>query len=433
MTIHELFVLLKKRIVNFFSQSLFANAGYLLGLNLFPSAIGFLFWGIASRLFNVSDVGLASAVLSAVALLAGISNLGFSTGVIRLLPEAAQPRRLLNTVYSLSLITASGIGGIYLLSLPLWSAEMANYFRGPFFTVGFLLYVVVTSLGSLIRDTYVARRRAQYAFVYTVITQILRLVFLFFSTRLAAAGLIGSNLIAFTIALIYIWVRLPTIQPDYRFKFTLSAEELFVMLPYALGNHLANLIWQLPQTLLPLLIFSSAGAEANAYAYIALMLGSLICSPSFALIGSSFAECANTPEMTEQILAKVTRLSLLLTLLISVILLASAPWVLLIFGKEYSQSASVLLRWLCVAAPFMTLNQIFFNRLRLEKKIRLLIASSTVLAILILGLSAVLLNQIGISAGGIGILLGNILITVLFLNKKLMGTQRGYISTGHGV
>jgi len=415
----ELLTLVKKKIAGFSNQPLFINAGYLLGLNFFPSVTGFLFWSIASRLFSTVDVGLASAVLSAVALLAGISNLGFSTGIIRLLPESPHPLRLLNSVYSFSLIVATAIGGVYLLSLPLWSAEMAKYFRNPLLALGFLIYVVVASLGSIIRDTYVARRRAQDAFTYTVITQILRLIFLFFLVKFTAVGLIGSNLIAFAIALIYIWMRLPTIQTDYRFKLTLNAEDMFIMLPYALGNHLANLIWQLPQTLLPLLVFSLAGAEANAYAYIALMLGSLICSPAFALIGSSFAECANMPEQTEQILARVTRLSLMTTLSISVILFIGAPLFLLIFGKEYSQSASGLLRWLCVAAPFVTINQIFFNRLRLEKKIKMLITGSTILAILVLGLSVFLLPGVGISAGGIGILLGNILIAAFFLSKKV--------------
>lgn len=417
--VSELFAISRKKITAFYKQTLFINAGYIFGLSIFPSLIGFVFWSAASRLFSAIDVGLASAILSATFLLAGIANLGFSTAVIRLLPETEQPTRFLNTLYTTSSLISALLGVIYLLGLPLWAPDMKDFFQNKLFALGFVLYVVITTLGSILRDTHIAYRQAQTAFNYTAIAQILRLVLLFAFSTLRAAGLIAANLIAFAVALIYVWAQVPRVQAGYHPKLVMNASDLATTLPYALGNHFANLIWQFPQTILPVLIFEIVGAEANAYAYIALILGSLIYSPALALISSSFAECSNAPEQAKAVLNRVTKISLSVTLLLSAIVWLSAPLVLLIFGKGYSQNATILLRWLCIAAPFVTLNQIFFNTLRLRKEIKMLVFTSFALAIFTIGLSAVLLPRLGIAGSGIGILIGNMLTAMTLLSISL--------------
>ncbi|NLF01253.1 MAG: hypothetical protein GX601_09785, partial [Anaerolineales bacterium] len=47
-------------------QPLFANAGYLFGINVLNGGVGFVFWGLAARLYTAEDIGLGSAIISAV-------------------------------------------------------------------------------------------------------------------------------------------------------------------------------------------------------------------------------------------------------------------------------------------------------------------------------------------------------------------------------
>jgi O-antigen/teichoic acid export membrane protein len=83
-------------------EPLYANAAYLFGVTAVSSLTGFFFLGIAARLYDPEAVGLATAGISAVALVAGIANLGLGNGLVRYLPEARSPVRLLNTVFTLA-------------------------------------------------------------------------------------------------------------------------------------------------------------------------------------------------------------------------------------------------------------------------------------------------------------------------------------------
>ena len=102
-------------------QPLFANAGYLTGVSLVGALAGFLFWSLAARLYRPQEVGVASAVISAAALLAVVASLGVGMGLIRFLPEARRPRRLLNSAFTLNTLVALLVAGVYLAGLPLWS------------------------------------------------------------------------------------------------------------------------------------------------------------------------------------------------------------------------------------------------------------------------------------------------------------------------
>ena len=106
-------------------QPLFANAGYLTGVNLVAGLAGFLFWSLAARLYQPQEVGVASAIISAVVLLAGVASLGVGAGLIRFLPEARRPRRLLNSAFTLTTLAALLVAGVYLAGLPLWSPSLA--------------------------------------------------------------------------------------------------------------------------------------------------------------------------------------------------------------------------------------------------------------------------------------------------------------------
>ena len=53
-----------QRLGGIMRQPLFANAGYLWAINLAGALAGFVFWGIAARLYAPEEVGVGSAVIS---------------------------------------------------------------------------------------------------------------------------------------------------------------------------------------------------------------------------------------------------------------------------------------------------------------------------------------------------------------------------------
>jgi O-antigen/teichoic acid export membrane protein len=395
-------------------QPLFANAGYLWGVTLVGASTGFVFWGLAARFYPPDDVGVASAVLSVVTLLAGIAGLGVGTGLVRFLPGARQPRRLLNTALTFNTLMALLVAGIYLAGIELWSPSLTALRGSVLYVAGFLAFAVAQTLGAVVQMAFVARRQAGYALARTGIANGGRLLLVAALAGMGAAGLVGSVAVGLVVSvLLSLAVFLPRVEPGYRPRPDLHWRDLAAILPYSGGNYLAQLLAQTSQLLLPLLILELLGAASSGYAYIAWMLGSVLASPGMALAGSAFAEGSNAPGSLRAVLSRAALAGLALTAAGAGAVILVAPWLLQLFGPAYSQAATALLRWLAAAAPLVVAAQLYFTALRVQKRVGRLIVLSGLIATLTLGLAAALMPRYGIAGSGVGWLVGNGLVAVL--------------------
>jgi O-antigen/teichoic acid export membrane protein len=401
-------------------QSLFANAGYLLGINLVGSLVGFVFWGLAARLYRAEEVGMASAVLSAAALVSGIAGLGMGNGLVRFLPKAQSPHSLLNTTFTFNAVVATLVGAVFLVGLPLWSPTLVVLWEDVLYTVGFLIYTIAVTLTAVVKMAFVARRQAFYALAQTCVANGVRLLLVAMLAGLRTVGLVGSVVLAVVLALIISLLGfLPRVERGYWPHPSVSWSKFVAIIPYSIGNYVAGLLGQVSQTVLPLMILEALGPASSGHAYVALMLGSLSTSPGMALAGSAFAEGSNAPDKLVSILTKAAALSLALTIPIAVLLGIGAPWFLLIFGPSYAQEASGLLRWLALGTPLVALNWLYFTYLRVKKQIGRLIVLSSVVAVATLGIAGVLMPRIGVAAVGMGLLVGNGVVTAIALGRMV--------------
>jgi len=90
----------EKGIKSLYGVSFYRNAVYLMLSSGVTAALGFVFWILAARFYSASDVGLASAIISAAGLLALLSTLGLNYGLIRFLLIQVRSRILLSTLPS---------------------------------------------------------------------------------------------------------------------------------------------------------------------------------------------------------------------------------------------------------------------------------------------------------------------------------------------
>jgi len=401
------------RVAAMTKQPLFANAGYLLGINAVGSLVGFVFWGVAARLYRPEHVGTASAVLSAVALVSGVARLGMDHGLVRLLPESQSPHRILNTASTSSIVAALLVGTVFLVGLPLWSPSLVALQRNGWYAATFLVYVTAATLGTVVQMAFVARRQAIYALLHTCVANGVRLILAILLAGLGASGLVVSVALAFSLALaVSLWGFLPCVESGYRPRIEVNWHDLAILVPYSLGNHVAGLLAQTPQIVLPLLILELMGPASSGHAYVALMIGGLLTSPGLAVANSAFAESANAPQRSLSILTRAAAPGLALTVSAGVIVGVAAPWPLQIFGPTYAQEASGLLRFLALAAPLTVLSALYFTHLRVEKQIGHLILLNAIAAAATLGVVIVFMPRIGIAASGLGLLVGNGLVAI---------------------
>jgi O-antigen/teichoic acid export membrane protein len=405
-------------------QPLFYNALFILGVNVLPAVFGLVFWGIASRLYTAADIGLASAAISAVALVSGLAGPGFNLGIIRFLPDASNPVRFLNTVYTAILLSSIVLGGIYLAGLHFWSPGLLILRQTPWYIAIFLLFVASVDMGAVVRDTFVARRQANYSLWYTLISNGTRLALVFFFAELKFVGLVTTATLAFTLALLVSWLLfLPLVEKNYRFRLEWDWSILRTIGPFSFGNYLVCLLGQLTLTVLPLMVLEVLGPQANGYAYIALILGGMLISPGVALATSAFAEGASAAEHSMAMLTRATQVALLVTLVVALVTLVGAPWILRLFGVGYASESSGLLRWYAVASIPMVVNQLYFTWLRLRKETGRLIVVSGSIAVMNLAFAYLLMTKVGIVATGIGALLSNSLV-LPFVAKELFHNRK---------
>jgi O-antigen/teichoic acid export membrane protein len=406
------------RVKRLLEQPLVANAGYLLGVNVVSGVAGFAFWGLVARLHAPEAVGTASAIVSAAMLLSGLADLGTSSGLIRFLAESLAPKRLLNTVFTFNVIMALLLAGGYLAGLAYWSPSLAMLRKSTLYVVGFLAFVITTALGTVIRMGFVARRQANYALIQTFVTSSGRILLLFVLSGLGLVGLVSSVTLSMVVAVVFsLFLLLPRVEVGYRPQPALDTADLRHILPYSLGNYVASLLAQNVQVVLPLLTLEVLGPATSGYTYIAWMLGGLLSGPGLALAGSAFAEGSNAPERLIAILARATRLGMAVTVPAAVLLGALAPWVLLMFGPEYADGGTELMRWLAAAAVPVVLARLYLTYLRVRKQIGVLILLSGLIVATTLGVAAALMPHYGVAASGMGWLLGNSIVVLVALGS----------------
>ena len=403
-------------------RPLLLNAVYIFGVSISAGLFGLVYWAMAGRWFQPEEIGLASGVISVVTLLAGFGALGFGYGLLRFLPEAEHPLRLLNTVYTFSCLLAASAGLVFLSGSRWWFPELSEIGGGNSFPAIFLLFIVSVTLGSLVRDSFVARRQARYAWRYTLLAAVARLLLLIPLIGRGAAGLVASSALAYTLALVVsAAVFLPAIQPGYRPVLILSRVELSRLLPFSSGNYMVVLITQLSQTMLPLLVIRQLGLAAGGYAYIALMVAGLLTAPGVALSTSALVESANSPGTARPVLRQAAGIGMLFSLAAGGLLYLFGPWGLQLFGPNYAKETVSLLRLLALSIPLFVLVQFYFTYLRFRKMTRRLVLLAGLLVFLTLGAVWVWLPALGIAAVGAGILFANLVLggVILLIHRGI--------------
>ncbi len=394
----------KERLKRLIAISLYRNAFYLAADYLALPATGFVFWMIAARFYHAEDVGLASATIAAMGLLAILSALGLNFGLIRFLPRSAKDANyMVNTSLTMAGLASIVSGGIFLAGLSSWSPTLIFLRQNAIYLAAFLVFTVCSTLATMVDSTCIAHRRAGFSLARGLIFGLSRLpLAVLLAAFFHSFGIFASwgvcQAVSIAISALFF---LPRIQPGYRPFPTISKSILSEMAHFSFTNYLVNLFWSLPNFVLPIMVLNILGAELNAYFYIAWSIGNLLGVIPLSISMSLFAEGS----YDEQRLYADTWRSLKLTFLIiipSVILIVIiADKLLLLFGSSYSHSGTTLLRILTLSALPIAINYIYIGKKRVEKKMAVLIKLSVFIAIATLTLSYLLLPRMGIDGAGV--------------------------------
>jgi len=406
---------------------LYRNALFLIFNNLAGPALGFVFWWLVARLYTESEAGLATSTISAMNLIVLFTNLGLGFGLIRLLAGAGNAaNRLVSTSLSIVIMISAAVGLVFLAGLRWWSPELA-FLNQQWLTAGsfFLVCVVASAAAAITQQVFIANRQAAFVPVLDATFSILRFPLLFvFGYWVGSQSVLMAWTVAMAMAVILgVFLLLPKAQSQYRFRIIIDRELAKQILPFSLVNHLSNLFWTAPGSILPLIVLNVLGPDFGAYLFYVWSIASILMMIPLATSLSLFAE--GSFDATN--LARDVRRALILTLSIvipaTIVTLLAAPFILSIYGGSYVQNGTGLLRILALAAIPTSVNYIILSVLRVTKRLLYLtLCSAFTMSATLIG-SYLWLPTAGINGIGYAYIISQSVVTVIFvffwvMNKK---------------
>lgn len=413
----------KQGIRRVLTTPLYANALHLMLSTIVTSLCGFFFWLIVARFYSEAVVGYNSAIISALNLIAVLSLVGLDISLVRFLPQADNPHKMINTCFTVSSLLSLLASAIFLAGLDFWSPALSFVRENTIFCLVFLFFGILWTLSLLIESAFLAERRAGFTLSKNTILSLLKLplpvlLALYFHTF----GVVVSWGVALAVALaVAMFLFLPRVQDGYRPLPALGLRSLKKLWRYSSGNYLVSLLLAAPGYLLPLMVVNLLGAEMNAYFYIAWMVANILFAIPMAGSYSLLAEGSHFEDRLRENVVKSLKSTFLLLIPAAILLAAVGKWLLLVFGHGYSLNALSLFWVLCLSSLPFGVNYIYTGILRVTGRITEQIIIWGFIGISVLVISYLLLPLTGIISIGYAWLGAQLIVAIYVLaGKKLI-------------
>jgi O-antigen/teichoic acid export membrane protein len=382
--------------------------GYALLFNaIATSGLGIVYWALAARFYSASAVGLNSAVLSAIAFVAGTATLGLNSALIRYIPIAgSNTRRFIAAVYIFGLAVAAVLSLAFGLGLSRWSASMRFISETP----GWLVTFVILSLGwclFTLQDSALTglRQTAWVAFENVVFSAVKIVLLTLLARNSPDFGILTSWVVPIILSVLP--VNLLLFRRLVPRQVAGGASQAAVSQPgemrkFIAGSYLGSAFSVASTTLLPLIVLNRAGPSANAYFYVPWLIGAGLQMVSWSMASSLTVEAAFDTRLLTEYGYRMLVNTLRLLAPMAAILMVAAPFILRIFGNEYSAEGTGLLRCLALAAIPHAVVALSLSLARVQNRVRLIVLVQGTLCILGLSLSYYLLPILGLTGIGLG-------------------------------
>ena len=418
------------------ASSLLRNSVYLMGTTVVTSLLGYLYWVVAARAFPVAEVGLASAFIAAMTMVASVSNLGIGSAVIQSLPQRRSGSDWSLTVNSaLVTVAISGLlaGALAVVALPR-IAPMLGHADNRLALVGLLALGTTAANMSVVLDSvFIAERAAgkmlarNSAFAILKLAMLLVLVLI---PTLGAIGIFASWITASAVTLVAGGaLLLPRLARGYTLNIRGLSARVRGMVARMAGHHIINLGGVAPMYLLPLIVTLRLSAAENAYFYTTWMVGSLFFMVSSSVSSSLFAEGAYQPaDLARKVRSSARIISLLLAPAMLFFLVAGGA-ILGIFGPAYALHGRLLLVVLVFSAIPDAITNIAVSALRVRHRLGVAALLSVGMGAVALALAWLLLPRLGIAGAGWAWLIaesvGSVAVGGVVVSKRsIRGTRR---------
>ena len=382
---------------------LFRNGYTLLFNGAATSGLGLIYWALAARLYPAAFVGLNSALVAAMLLLAGIAQLSLNNVLVRFIPISGPlTRRMVLYSYLASGLAAAVVSIVFMWGIDFWSPALRFLNQSWAWQWSFALAIVAWCIFSLQDSVLTGLRQTVWVPIENTVFAIVKIILLvLLAGWLAQAGVFLSWIIPVAMSLLPVNALIfGRLLPAQATPPRAVAPDLPQILRYAGSNYVGSLLFLAYTNLLPLLAANRAGAEATAYFYIPWIISGGLQLIAGNLSISLTVEAAVQHEQLRSYCRRVLKQSFLLLTPIVAVIAVGAPWLLRLFGPTYALQGTGLMRWLALAALPNVIVVLALSIARVQHRSGWVIFVQGTVCLLALGISYALLPTYGIAAVG---------------------------------
>ncbi len=377
------------------------------------AGFGFIFWILNARLFSTREVGIATAIISTAGFISEFSLLGLKNALIRYLPKSLIPNIKINTALNIVAVVSILLTSLFLIVSPYFSKDLAFLNRNLTYILLLLIFLVSFSINQIQEGIFVAYRSTEHILIKNILWGFLKISLPLILLSYGAMGIFISFSTGCLLSVIYGFIIL---KAKYKFTplFIIDKQILRTVGKFSLGNYIGSFISNTPYFMLPLILISKLGAEEAAFYYIAMQIASILLIVPSAVNQSLFAEGSHDEAETKTHLIGSIKLTFALLIPLIVIILTLGKYVLLIFGKHYSDNGLGFLQLMAFSGIFSGINQVGHALLHVEKKIKMYVTLNAISAVITIFLATTLLH-LGLVGVGVAFLCGTGAISAFYL------------------
>lgn len=383
--------------------------------------LGMGYWLLAAHFYSPEEFGRGQAVITAMRLFASLTALGFVGALARFLPVAGRrtPELILRG-YGLAAATGGVAALGFLLTLPMWGktySVLAGFGPGLFF----LASVVVWAVFTLQDVVLTGLRRAPFVPLNNLVFGLVKMGLLVaLAGALPSGGVFTSWVIPTALALIPVnWLIFGVVVPRHLKRATPVEDppRLREIGRFLAGDFPGTLSILAIVYLVPVVIATQVGEATFGRFSMAHTLASMIELLAMNMAVSLTVEGSMDRAKLAENCRRALRRAFMIVIPIIAVAFLGAPLILRIFGSQFAEEGTTLLRLMSLAVLPRVLIEVYLSALRAQSRARMLATVQIGLAALVLVSTVTLFPYAKVNAVGYGLLFSELLVALLIFGS----------------
>lgn len=408
------------------------NTISLIGSNLLTGLLGLLFWGAAARFYPAREVGLAAALLTSATMLSTLSLLSIDTLYERFLPLAGiRTEGLLKRgfllVAGMALLAGCGL---------LVFGPRDHLFHDGWMMAAFPVLVMVLAMFALQDKATVGLGVARWAAAKNSVHAVAKFAVLLalIGTDSAVSIVLAWGATAAVGAVVVIVAMRRRYQSNPQFQELPNLPPRQQLWSYFGSSFGLTAAWAIGPLVVPLIIVSHFGAEANAHFAVTWAIVGALYFTVHLVVSPYVAEVAANPDRIASLSKRMVQMMVAVIVAGGLGLIVVGPLVLSAVGADYRTEGQGLLHLAALFVPLSAVGAIYEGFARVQRRMRLMIAVRCLSTVIIVVGSVIGVRSMGVTGVGWAYLVAEsmsaiVLIVPVGLWLRRLGREHGGASS----